>query len=284
MEGKERRVSIKRVKKLLPWIKVDTRKQPHKPFYVRAGVVLGLMVWIIFWFYATQFALAILLQGIELLGVSFKDYNQFVLQTVLTALVYIATIALVIYLPWRFLGRPTTKKNMGLEQSLPTWRDVGLAPVVYVATLLMASISILYLQKLFPQIDFMQRQAVGFDAATITHRYELILVYITLGVIAPISEELLFRGYLFGKIRRHASTSVTIILTAIVFSAMHLGLGQLESLQWNVAIATLLLGLSLGCLRAATKSVWAGIILHMIQNSIAFLALFALPTALRLGL
>lgn len=275
--------SPKKLKKLSIKKNIN-RRQQHKPLYWRVGIVCGFIAWVVFWFYITQLILSLVLQGVSALGVPLEEYNQFVMQTLLTAVVYITTIVLVIYLPWRFLQKATTKQELGLEQSLPTWKDVGLAPVVYIATLIVASLVILYLQKLFPQIDFAQRQAIGFDSATISHRYELILVYITLGVVAPVAEELLFRGYLFGKIRQYLPTSVTIIITAIVFSAMHLGLGQLESLQWNVAIATLLLGLSLGCLRAATKSIWAGIILHMIQNSIAFLALFALPTVLRLGL
>ena len=110
-----------------------------------------------------------------------------------------------------------------------------------------------------------------------TTQFELILVYFTLAVLAPVAEETLFRGYLFGKIRRYFSVVPTVFITAFIFSVMHLGVGFLTDLQWNVALATFVLGITLGWLRAATDNLWASIVLHMLQNTVAFLLLFAVP-------
>lgn len=62
----------------------------------------------------------------------------------------------------------------------------------------------MYLIKQFiPGFNIEQRQQVGFNPSTITTQFELILVYFTLAVLAPVAEETLFRGYLFGKMRRY---------------------------------------------------------------------------------
>ena len=144
---------------------------------------------------------------------------------------------------------------------------------IYVVT-----ITIAYLIKQFiPGFNLEQRQQVGFNPSTITTQFELILVYFTLAVLAPVAEETLFRGYLFGKIRRYFSVVPTVFITAFIFSVMHLGVGFLTDLQWNVALATFVLGITLGWLRAATDNLWASIVLHMLQNTVAFLLLFAVP-------
>lgn len=264
-----------------------SKQRPTKvaqPLARRIACVIGYVAWVIFLFYAVQFLVVQAVQAIAFFGVNFATFNQVALQAILSAIVYSLVIVLAVVLPWWLLKQRTTRKELGLEQRLPSWLDLGLAPLAYITTLMIGSIIILTLQKIAPQIDFTQAQQVGFDATTITQRYELLLVYLTLAVLAPVAEELLFRGYLFGKLRAYLSTTATIAVTAVVFSALHLGLGQLEKLQWNVAIITLLLGVVLGVLRAKTNSVWAGIVLHMIQNTVAFIVLFAVPVLLRGGL
>lgn len=250
----------------------------------RIAIAIGLCVWVVFWFYVTQLAIQVLLQGLLQLGVSLTSYNKVALQAMLTALVYVATIVCVLYIPAKWYKKRVTLYDIGMEQRLPTWRDIGIAPLVYIATLLVSAGALIIVSRLFPHFDITQTQAVGFTATTITQRYELLLVYITLAVMAPVAEELLFRGYLFGRVRQQLSAVATVILTAVVFSTLHLGIGQLESLQWNIAIATFVLGLSIGIMREVTGSVWAGIIVHMIQNTIAFLVLFAIPVVFRIGL
>lgn len=250
----------------------------------RTAIAIGVCVWTVFWFYVTQLAIQLLLQGLLQLGVPLASYNKVAVQAILTALVYVATIFCVLYIPAKWYKKKVTLHDIGMEQRLPAWRDMGIAPLVYIASLLVSAGVLIIVSKLLPHFDITQTQAVGFTATTITQRYELLLVYVTLAVIAPVAEELLFRGYLFGRVRQQLSAAATIVLTAVVFSVLHLGIGQLESLQWNIAIATFVLGLSIGIAREVTGSVWAGIIIHMIQNTIAFLVLFAVPVIFRIGL
>lgn len=259
----------------------DQAASKKQPIVHRLVCTIGYIAWVIFLFYAVQFLVVQAVQAVVFFGVNLAVFNQVALQAILSAIVYGLVIMLAIALPWLLRKQRTTRKELGLEQRFPSWLDLGLAPLAYITTIVIGSIIIITLQKLVPQIDFTQAQNVGFSATTITQRYELLLVYLTLAVLAPVAEELLFRGYLFGKLRAYLSVTATVVITAVVFSALHLGLGQLEKLQWNVAIITLLLGVVLGVLRVKTNSVWAGIVLHMIQNTVAFIVLFAVPVLLR---
>jgi membrane protease YdiL (CAAX protease family) len=53
------------------------------------------------------------------------------------------------------------------------------------------------------------------------------------------------------------------------------------SLQWNVAADTFALSLVLCTLRQITGNIWAGVLLHMIKNGIAYYFLFINPDLFR---
>jgi membrane protease YdiL (CAAX protease family) len=92
------------------------------------------------------------------------------------------------------------------------------------------------------------------------------MAFIALVIIAPIAEEVLFRGYLYGKLRSHASVLVATLLTSALFGAVHM--------QWNVAIDTFILSLAMCYLRELTGTIWAGTLVHMIKNGLAFTLIF----------
>jgi hypothetical protein len=63
-----------------------------------------------------------------------------------------------------------------------------------------------------------------------------------------------------------------IIITSLLFGAVH---GQ-----WNVAIDVFVLSLVLCSLREVTGNIWAGVLLHMLKNGLAFYLLFINPSLL----
>ena len=86
-------------------------------------------------------------------------------------------------------------------------------------------------------------------------------------VVAPISEELLFRGFLYGKLKsRKLKPLFSAIVTSLLFGLVH---GQL-----NVGIDTFILSMMMIYLLEKRQSLWVTIMLHMIKNGVAFLALF----------
>lgn len=78
---------------------------------------------------------------------------------------------------------------------------------------------------------------------------------------APLLEELLFRGVLWGALDRHLPTWLVLVLTSVFFAAWHLDPVQ--------GLAVLFTGLVLGGLRWASGSVWPSVLAHLVNNTLA---------------
>lgn len=91
------------------------------------------------------------------------------------------------------------------------------------------------------------------------------LLLIGVGIMAPMFEELLLRGLLFGSVRYMRDEHVTVAITAGVFALMHL--------QYNWAIMLLIvpMGVVLGYARSRSGSIWVPVLLHVLNNSISVL-------------
>ena len=81
-------------------------------------------------------------------------------------------------------------------------------------------------------------------------------------VIAPIFEEILFRGKLYNMLRISASPLTSIVLASLFFGAVHL--------EPIIAISGLPWGLLLGFVYLRSRSIIAPIILHMFNNALAY--------------
>ena len=80
-------------------------------------------------------------------------------------------------------------------------------------------------------------------------------------VAAPLGEELVFRGFLFQGLRQQYGWNRAALFSSAVFAGMHL---QLVAL-----IPTFLLGYALAWVYNKSNSIWPGIILHFLVNSLA---------------
>jgi len=92
----------------------------------------------------------------------------------------------------------------------------------------------------------------------------IILLGITAIIIAPLMEEILFRGYILTTINKYYSTFVSILISSILFATVHL--------EFQVFIPLLILGIILGYLRTSNNNIYYSIIFHVLNNSIAFIA------------
>ena len=98
------------------------------------------------------------------------------------------------------------------------------------------------------------------------------LVLLVMAVGAPISEELMFRGFLFSALSKSRLRFIgTAIITAALWSIIHYG----YSLYGLVEIFGI--GLYFAWLLVRTGSVWVTIICHGIYNAVVALALILVP-------
>lgn len=233
--------------------------------------VIGLLLWVGVSFAVAQGLLILLAWGLSWLGLPLKEINNTMLQTIFAASVYLLTLVIAVGVPWWIKKSTTNKHELGLSR-LPSWLDIGLAPAGFVIYMLVTIALSTLATVLIPGFDADQIQEIGFG--NLAYRYEYLLAFATLVVIAPLAEEILFRGYLYGKLKKYLPVWVVIVITSVMFAVVH---GQ-----WNVAVDVFALSLVLCTLREITGSIWAGVLLHMLKNSVAFYLLFINPSLLNI--
>jgi membrane protease YdiL (CAAX protease family) len=99
------------------------------------------------------------------------------------------------------------------------------------------------------------------QAATVSGM--LPLVFLSGVIIAPIAEEIVFRGYLYKAFRDRFRPSYAIVLSAALFSAIHLEL--------LAAVPLFVIGVVLAYVYEKTGNLMAPITLHVLNNAVAFL-------------
>ena len=99
--------------------------------------------------------------------------------------------------------------------------------------------------------------------------HELILSLLLLSVLAPVVEELVFRGLLYGWIAGRWGGTPALIVSSLAFAAAH----------WEPAhiILVLPLGFLFGWLRLRTDSLLPSLFSHIVNNGFALLAAVYLP-------
>lgn len=233
--------------------------------------IILLPLWVALGFGVAQLIFTTLVTVLNQAGIPFATYNLSVLNAVFAACVYTLTLVLVLGVPYWLRKKVTNKFDLGLSR-LPSWSDIGLAPAGFLLYLLLTAILAYIAILLIPGYDEAQVQETGF--ANLRDQYEYILAFVTLIVIAPVAEEVLFRGYLYGKLRKSLPVWGAVLIVSLLFGAVH---GQ-----WNVGVDVFALSLVLCTLREVTGSIWSGILLHMIKNGIAFYLLFINPSLLNI--
>lgn len=173
----------------------------------------------------------------------------------ISALVLLAVV-------WLFLKtRHVRIRDLGFYK--PTLRGIGTMLTAYGMYFVALIITITAVSALFPAFNVDQVQDIGFTDAT---GWQLLLAFLGLVIVAPIAEEIFFRGFLYKGLARSWPKWVAAIVASALFGLAHL--------QWNVGIDTFILSLLLIYVLEKTGNLWLCIGLHSIKNLIAFLALF----------
>lgn len=244
---------------------VSFSKLAKKRWVAAAVASIGLLAWVVVGFFGAQVLVLFGWPVLASIVPAIDTLSETVTQFILTALVYLFTLIIVIGGVF-LLRQRITKAELGVDKA-PSWLDVLLAPAIFVGYLIVSSLVVLAASNLVPGFDVQQTQEIGFN--NIAGQADLFVVFIALVVVAPIAEEVLFRGYLYGKLRSYTGIIVATLLTSALFGAVHL--------QWNVAVDTFILSLAMCGLREITGSIWAGTLVHMLKNGLAFFLIFIYP-------
>lgn len=93
-----------------------------------------------------------------------------------------------------------------------------------------------------------------------------VLGIVVIGIVAPLIEELIFRGEVYRELNKVFSVPVTIFLQALFFGLIHPI--PLQKIQ------TFVMGLFFGYAREKTKNLWTPTIMHITNNMIACVLMF----------
>jgi membrane protease YdiL (CAAX protease family) len=229
--------------------------------------VIGITLWLIAGVIIGQIIAGLLVFNSSLVA------NAAVQAAVAAGLGYTMAILLIIGTPLLTRRKKLDYKLLGVDR-LPSWSDIGLGTLSVLPYFLLATVVVWLGTDILRFIDPTVGQQVSFTDLYL--RIEYIVAFITLVVVAPLAEELLFRGYFQGKAVNKIGKVLGVIFVAIIFGLMHL-IGFTDQgvvLQWGAAADTFSLGIIVGVLRLITGSIWAGVILHALKNGIAYYFLF----------
>lgn len=235
-------------------------------------ISLGWASWVIASFFLASLATAsmiLILQYYQLLDM---DNPGTAMTFAIDIAVYVAMFVIMLWLPsliWlkkRKNKHPESESlarlilsSVGLNR-WPKWVDVQYffanLPVFYIVMITISVIGTLILGNEIMN----QSQEVGFMPSDSVA--ELTMIFISLVIVAPFFEEMIMRGFLFGKLRKNFGLWTSAIIVSVLFGLAH---GQI-----NAGIMTFILSMFSCRMREKTGAIWASIFLHMAVNMLAF--------------
>ena len=96
--------------------------------------------------------------------------------------------------------------------------------------------------------------------------------------LAPLVEELFFRGFFYPLVARRLGVAIGAVLTALGFALMHAS--QLAN-AWGPLLVLFLVGLALTLARIVTRSVVPGLLMHIAYNGTLFTLLYVASDGFR---
>ena len=104
--------------------------------------------------------------------------------------------------------------------------------------------------------------------------FEILALVLCLNFFVGLSEELLFRGIVFGALREKTRLASAIAISSVLFGLLHLvnaGAGQdMQQTLFQVINATAL-GVLFCALAISANSLWPAVLLHMVWNAYAMM-------------
>jgi len=153
-------------------------------------------------------------------------------------------------------GRRVSAAQFGLR-STPLWRSVRLVAATVVLFLAFSASWSLAFNA--PKEKLLEQLGTGESAVL------LVLSAALTCALAPVCEELLFRGFMFPALRNWRGPRIAALITGVLFGAIHAGSAPAIDL-----VPLAVLGVALCALYQTTGSIYPCFAVHSINNSLAF--------------
>jgi membrane protease YdiL (CAAX protease family) len=164
---------------------------------------------------------------------------------------------LLFYGVYQFAARQSGWQALGIR--MPPWWTIGITPLL----LIVEFTGMIAINKIIAQIrgkTFENPQIEALTGGQTIDPGALLLLLFLIAIIAPIVEELFFRGMIYPWLRTQGGPILAILASAAIFAALHFIPLLMPALFF--------IGLILGLLREWSKSIIPCILLHMMQNAV----------------
>jgi uncharacterized protein len=169
------------------------------------------------------------------------------------------TLAAVAFLMAGSDGRAAAPEALGLRR--PSGQPVRTALAGYAAYF---AFVIVYANTVQPHQKDLTR-ALGFNHGAVA----AVVIGLLVVLAAPISEEIFFRGFLFGGFRKRLSFPIAALISGLIFGLFH----YTGASSFTVVPQLAFLGFALCTVYEETGSIYPTIALHMLNNTLAFIAI-----------
>jgi membrane protease YdiL (CAAX protease family) len=149
-------------------------------------------------------------------------------------------------LTWRSLGFQSVPRRWILAALLATAVAIPLSSLITIIVLIASGMP---LEN--PQLDFLLPGDIAGP--------QILAMILMAGIIAPIAEEIVFRGVLYRFIRDRWGILWGVVLSSLIFAIVHADLA--------VGTTALLLGFILAVFYEYSHSLWTAVLIHAVNNS-----------------
>jgi len=160
--------------------------------------------------------------------------------------------------PWRAFGLLQTR-----------WRTCGVAFMCFLAALPL----VFFAQELVSFfVGKIPLQPIAKFWLTNDSWHDRVILAFFAVVVAPVCEETIFRGYLYGVLKRHFGVAGAAITVSVIFAAIHLHMPVIAGLFILALIFTLVY--------EVTKSLTGAIICHALFNALSLIGIILFPESI----
>jgi membrane protease YdiL (CAAX protease family) len=176
------------------------------------------------------------------------------------AMIFCGIVALLAgFLKWRGIS---LSDQLGIDQ-VEWWR----VPLFAFGLLLAAGPVVIAAGALVQALrgaDLQRQGIVNFfvEAARSGNHPAVLLTVLMGGIVAPVAEEFLFRGYIYGVVKRFFGWSTALVVTSLLFAAIHMNLASLLPL--------FILAIALTIAYEVTGSILVNMCMHSVFNLVMF--------------
>jgi len=237
--------------------KLDLLKVPWK---IKDALIVLIFAWV-----GLPLLILLMLQIVSWFIPGIKDFmNEVKNEKLIASLVLILINAVgTIFILRHFLrAYKVNWEKLGLKKFnfLPT---LGYILLGFILLSILVTGTYWLVQLIFPHFNVNQPQINEFTKAITPIDQKISLL--SLVVIPAFIEEIVFRGFVFPAFSVRFGIYWGAIITSILFGLAHF--------QLNVIIYTLILSLILCMMYYRLRSIWPGIIFHMLNNYLAYMAI-----------